>query len=232
MRKVSIIVAGGRGTRFGSELPKQFVDLCGEPILARTIRRFAASGEFDEIIVALPADEHEQWQSICESLATALPAHRVVAGGDTRFGSVKNALNACKFADGDIVAIHDGVRPFATVTLIKNLVKTAVQHGSALPLTKFPYSSSLREVLPDGSTVVVPRDALREVQTPQVFDAVALCKAFERDYESRFTDDATVWEIAGNKIVAADGDPDNIKITRPEDMELAEAIFRKQESGE
>ncbi|MBR5101674.1 MAG: 2-C-methyl-D-erythritol 4-phosphate cytidylyltransferase, partial [Muribaculaceae bacterium] len=229
MKKVAIIVAGGRGTRFGAELPKQFVEFHGFPVLMRSIARFLLSGVCDEFIVVLPQDQFGLWNELCSKYYFNLP-HQLVAGGETRFQSVKNALAAISVELGDLVAVHDGVRPLVQPTYIAKAYDEAAQYGSAVPLAAFPYSSSLRQVLPDGTTAVVPREALREVQTPQIFNAVELLKAYEVEYDPRFTDDATVFESAGHIIHPIEGDPDNIKITRPEDLERAESILAEQQT--
>ena len=227
MKRTALIVAGGSGTRFGAAIPKQFVELCGAPVLMRTIARFLLSAVCDEFIVVLPPDQFEQWQELCCKHEFNIP-HQLVAGGDTRFQSVKNGLTAMEMAPGDLVAVHDGVRPLVLPADIKAACEAAAEHGSAVPMAQFPYSDSLRQLLPDGITRPIDRGSLRVVLTPQVFDAVALREAYQVPFDPRFTDDATVYEAAGHTIYPVMGNLDNLKITRAEDLARAEEILNRQ----
>lgn len=228
MKVTALIVAGGSGTRFGAAVPKQFVELCGIPVLMRTMVRFEQSGVCDRIIVVLPEGQIGQWQELCCKHGFDIP-HQVVAGGDTRFQSVKNGLAAMTIEPGDLVAVHDGVRPLVLPCDIKAACEAAAKHGSAVPMAQFPYSDSLRQMLPDGITRPIDRGSLRVVLTPQVFAAVALSKAYDVPFDPRFTDDATVFEAAGHTIHAVTGNLENLKITRAEDLARAEEILHRQQ---
>ncbi len=228
MKTIAIIVAGGSGTRFGAELPKQFLELAGRPILMRTIEAFGESCEKGDtsldVIVTLPADQMDLWQQLCEKYAFALP-HRVVAGGETRWHSVKNALAAvADIADVDVIAVHDGVRPLATVGLICRVLDAARRDGAAIPVV--PLNDSVRQVAGDTSHAL-DRSSLRAVQTPQAFDARLLLDAYHQPFDPTFTDDASVVERAGHRVTLVDGDPRNLKITRPMDLALAEYLLNQ-----
>jgi len=226
MKTIAIIVAGGSGTRFGAEMPKQFLDLCGEPILMRTIRAFddALSRTDHDIIVTLPAQQMELWRELCDKHGFALQ-HRVVAGGETRWHSVKNALDSIDGVEHvDVIAVHDGVRPMASQRLITSAFATARKKGSAIPVVSL--NDSVRQI--DGNNGVsraLDRSMLRAVQTPQVFNARLLVKAYQRPYEPVFTDDASVMERDGNIVTLIVGDPNNLKITRPVDLAVAEYLL-------
>ena len=220
MRTIAIIVAGGSGTRFGAELPKQFLELGGKPILMRTIEAFGM-GAF-EVIVTLPEGQMRLWQELCERYCFAVP-HRVVAGGETRWHSVKNALDSIgDVSDVDIIAVHDGVRPLVTADLIGRTVEAARRDGAAIPVVML--NDSVRQV-EKGESRALDRSTLRAVQTPQVFDARLLLDAYSQPYEPTFTDDASVVERMGHGVTLVEGDPQNLKITRPMDLALAEYLL-------
>ena len=228
MRTIAIIVAGGSGTRFGAQLPKQFLELAGRPILMRTIEAFGESCETGDtsldVIVTLPADQMDLWKQLCEKYAFSLP-HRVVAGGETRWHSVKNALAAVgDIADVDVIAVHDGVRPLATAGLIGRVLDAARRDGAAIPVV--PLNDSVRQVAGDTSHAL-DRSSLRAVQTPQAFDARLLLDAYHQPFDPTFTDDASVVERAGHRVNLVDGDPVNLKITRPMDLALAEYLLNQ-----
>lgn len=228
MRTIAIIVAGGSGTRFGAQLPKQFLELAGRPILMRTIEAFGESCETGDtsldVIVTLPADQMDLWKQLCEKYAFSLP-HRVVAGGETRWHSVKNALAAVgDIADVDVIAVHDGVRPLATAGLIGRVLDAARRDGAAIPVV--PLNDSVRQVAGDTSHAL-DRSSLRAVQTPQAFDARLLLDVYHQPFDPTFTDDASVVERAGHRVTLIDGDPVNLKITRPMDLALAEYLLNQ-----
>lgn len=225
MRMIAIIVAGGSGTRMGARLPKQFLTLCGEPILMRTIRAIVASGEEPmEVIVTLPADQFGLWQELCEQHGFSLP-HRVVAGGPTRWHSVKNALDSIgDVADVDVIAVHDGVRPLASIELIDRVLEAARRSGAAIPVVML--NDSVRQV-EDATSHALDRASLRAVQTPQAFDASLLMNAYSQPYLPTFTDDASVVERWGHAVALVEGDPKNLKITRPMDLALAEYLLNQ-----
>ena len=220
MRTIAIIVAGGSGTRFGAELPKQFLELGGKPVLMRTISAFR--GGFSDVIVTLPEGQMALWRELCERYGFAVP-HRVVAGGETRWHSVKNALDSIGDISGvDIIAVHDGVRPLVTAEVIGRTVEAARRDGAAIPVVML--NDSVRQV-EKGASHALDRSTLRAVQTPQVFDARVLMAAYGQPFESTFTDDASVVECAGHSVTLVEGDPQNLKITRPMDLALAEYLL-------
>ena len=225
MKTIAIIVAGGSGTRFGAQMPKQFLELRGKPILMRTIEAFAGNGRDGslDVIVTLPAEQFELWQQLCEKHSFGVP-HHIVAGGETRWHSVKNALDSIvDAADVDVIAVHDGVRPLVTAALINRALDTARLHGSAIPVVTL--NDSVRQL--DGETShALNRSSLRAVQTPQVFEAGLLMDAYRQPFDASFTDDASVVERMGHNVVLVEGDPQNLKITRPMDLALAEYLLK------
>ena len=174
MRRMAIIVAGGSGSRFGAAQPKQFVILRDKPVLMWTIDAFAR--QCDRLVVVLPESHHELWRQLCRQYACTL-AHEVVAGGATRWHSVCNGLARLDIAVGDIVAVHDGVRPLVSQQLIRRVFEQAQALGSAVPAV--PLTDSVRQLDAQGTSHAIDRDTLRAVQTPQAFDAVALRAAYE-----------------------------------------------------
>ena len=225
MKTLAIIVAGGSGTRFGAQLPKQFLELKGRPILMRTIEAFGQCGDCSfDIVVTLPADQMDLWQQLCHRYGFDVP-HRVVPGGETRWHSVKNALDSIQdINDVDIIAVHDGVRPLVTVELIGRTIETARRDGAAIPVVTL--NDSVRQVKGEISHAL-DRSTLRAVQTPQAFDARLLHDAYSLPYQPTFTDDASVVECAGHLVTLVEGDPRNLKITRPMDLALAEYLLNQ-----
>lgn len=225
MKTLAIIVAGGSGTRFGAQLPKQFLELKGRPILMHTIEAFGHCGDCSfDIVVTLPADQMDLWQQLCHKYGFDLP-HRVVPGGETRWHSVKNALDSIQdINDVDIIAVHDGVRPLVTVELIGRTIETARRDGAAIPVVTL--NDSVRQVKGEISHAL-DRSTLRAVQTPQAFDARLLRDAYSLPYQPTFTDDASVVECAGHLVTLVEGDPHNLKITRPMDLALAEYLLNQ-----
>lgn len=224
MRTITIIVAGGSGTRFGAQLPKQFLELAAKPILMRTIEAFGENrdGSFD-VIITLPTGQMELWRALCERHGFVVP-HRVVAGGETRWHSVKNALDSIgDIADVDVIAVHDGVRPLATANLINRVLDAARRDGAAIPVV--PLNDSVRLLDGDGGSHALDRSSLRAVQTPQAFDARLLIEAYRQPFDPTFTDDASVVERYGHQVTLVEGDPQNLKITRPMDLALAEYLL-------
>ena len=219
MRTIAIIVAGGSGTRFGAELPKQFLNLKGQPILMRTIQVF---GNGFDVIVTLPEGQIGLWQELCRQHKFDVP-HRVVPGGETRWHSVKNALDSIGDVDSvDVIAVHDGVRPMVTAEIISRTLEAARRDGAAIPVVAL--NDSVRQVDGDNSHAL-DRSSLRAVQTPQAFDARLLVDAYQQPYEPTFTDDASVVEKFGRHVTLVEGDPMNLKITRPMDLALAEYLL-------
>lgn len=214
-----IIVAGGSGKRMGGALPKQFSIIGGKPILAHTINAFRKALPASRIVVVLPAEYIEFWKNLSARFEVA--KHSVVEGGKERFYSVKNGIEALSDAV-DLIAIQDGVRPFATKELILRTVACAVENGSAIPVVKAV--DSYRVVEGDTSHII-DRTPLRIVQTPQIFAAPVLRAAYDTEFRAEFTDDASVVEFSGERVALCEGDYLNIKITTPNDLALANAIL-------
>ena len=217
-----IIVAGGSGRRMGGALPKQFMMLNNEPILARSINRMHEALPAAEIVVVLPEEHVELWKNIAARFDVA--RHKIALGGKERFHSVKNGLAALS-DEVSIVGIHDAVRPLASKKLIIKLFLEAENNTAVIPVVA-PIDS-YRIVEGDDSRII-DRSALRMVQTPQVFQAEALRKAYEQPFSTTFTDDASVMEAAGHKVTLVEGERENIKITTPSDMLIAEAIINAE----
>jgi 2-C-methyl-D-erythritol 4-phosphate cytidylyltransferase len=219
MRFYAVIVAGGTGKRMGAEVPKQYLELAGKPVLMRTIERFKAFSESIEIITVLPENQLMFWAGLQKKYSFSIP-HTIVKGGRTRFFSVRNGL---KFVDvPGIVAIHDGVRPLVSIDTIKRCFDAAEKLGNAIPV--IAPSDTLRLISEKGNAPV-NRLLVRQVQTPQVFHAGLIKKAYEQEYLQEFTDDATVLEKTGIKINLVEGNRENIKITTPEDLIISSALL-------
>jgi|SRR6218665_3464588 len=218
MKRSFIITAGGSGIRMGSTIPKQFLLLDGKPLMMHTIERLHAFDHVAEIVVALPEQHIAYWEELTEKYDFDI-VHKIVEGGSERFFSIKNALYFCT---GDFVAVHDAVRPFVSeetlVRLFRDTSKEAV-----IPV--MPISESLREVNGDSTRAVI-RSNYVSVQTPQVFRRRILEEGYQQDYSSKFTDDASVVEALGYSISTVEGNVENIKITTPIDLILAEAIAK------
>ena len=217
-----IIVAGGSGRRMGGALPKQFMMLDNEPILSRSINRMHEALPAAEIVVVLPEEHVELWKNIAARFDVA--RHKIALGGKERFHSVKNGLEALS-DEVCIVGIHDAVRPLASKKLVIKLFLEAENNTAVIPVVA-PIDS-YRIVEGDDSRII-DRSALRMVQTPQVFQAEALRKAYEQPFSTTFTDDASVMEAAGHKVTLVEGERENIKITTPSDMLIAEAIINAE----
>lgn len=221
-KRYAIIVAGGSGKRFGSEMPKQFLPLDGKPVLMRTIEKFDQAGA--AIVVVLPVEHQEMWMDMCKDGNFAV-SHTIADGGKTRFESVKNGIAAIEnLADGNLVAVHDGVRPLASVALINRCYDTAQETGSAIPVVN--PSDSIRQVMNDGTSQQLLRSSLRAVQTPQTFKAELLRGAYDVEESPLFTDDASVIEAIGHKVALVEGEIANIKITTPIDMVIATELLK------
>jgi 2-C-methyl-D-erythritol 4-phosphate cytidylyltransferase len=219
----AIIVAGGSGSRMKSEIPKQFLPLAGKPILLHTVEKFLQIPSI-QLIIALPTNDINYWHEITESnslIQQFKDSIIITAGGATRFQSVKNGLNQIK-SDG-LVAVHDGVRPLVNLEIIQKSYSVASAHGTAV--TSVWVKDSVREVNEYGESKAIDRTKLKLVQTPQTFRVSLIKKAFEVEEQSFFTDCASVLEFSGEKITLIDGAYENIKITTPEDMIVAEAFL-------
>ena len=218
-----LIVAGGRGTRMGGPQPKQFLELAGRPVLMHTLEAFDRWDASARLIVVLPEDQIDTWKRLCEAHVFGR-IHRVVAGGETRFHSVRNGLDAV--ASDGLIAVHDGVRPLVAPSVIAACFAAAADGGAAVPVV--PVVESVREVDADGGSRPVDRARLRVVQTPQVFRADVLRAAYCLPYDPRFTDDASVVEASGVAVRLVPGNRENIKLTTPMDLLLAEQLMRQK----
>ncbi len=217
-----IIVAGGKGLRMGGDLPKQFMPLHGKPVLMHTIERFRAYSDELKIILVLPHEQQDYWRQICQKHNFTIE-HTVVDGGQTRFHSSQNGVAAVPDDATGVIGIHDGVRPFVSEETIARCFEAARQFGAALPV--LPVTDTLRRVTDDGG-YNVQRNDYRTVQTPQTFDAQLLKQAFKQPYSDNFTDDASVVEALGHKVTMVDGNRENIKLTTPFDLVVAEALIK------
>lgn len=218
-----IIVAGGKGLRMGGDLPKQFMPLHGKPVLMHTIERFRSYSDELKIILVLPHEQQDYWRQICQKHNFTVE-HTVVDGGQTRFHSSQNGVAAVPDDATGVIGIHDGVRPFVSEETIARCFEAARQFGAALPV--LPVTETLRRVTDDGG-YNVQRNDYRTVQTPQTFDAQLLKQAFKQPYSDNFTDDASVVEALGHKVTMVDGNRENIKLTTPFDLVVAEALIKK-----
>ena len=218
-----IMVAGGKGLRMGGDLPKQFMPLHGKPVLMHTIERFRAYSDELKIILVLPHEQQDYWRQICQKHNFTVE-HTVVDGGQTRFHSSQNGVAAVPDDATGVIGIHDGVRPFVSEETIARCFEAARQFGAALPV--LPVTDTLRRVTDDGG-YNVQRNDYRTVQTPQTFDAQLLKQAFKQPYSDNFTDDASVVEALGHKVTMVDGNRENIKLTTPFDLVVAEALIKK-----
>ena len=219
-----IIVAGGNGLRMGGDIPKQFMKIGGEPVLMHTLRRFREYSEKLNIILVLPHDQQGYWQQLCQQHHFDVE-HQVVDGGETRFDSSKNGLSAIPDDAEGVVGIHDGVRPFVSVEVIDRCFETARDEYACIPV--LPVTDTLRYIDPHGGGKNVIRSDYRIVQTPQAFDIALLKQAFNRPYQESFTDDASVVEALGCQVQMVEGNRENIKITTPFDLAVAETLMKR-----
>ena len=219
MRNCCIIVAGGSGSRMGSDIPKQFLEIEGIPILMHTIRNFYTFDPTLQLILVLPGNEIESWNELCQKYSFSVH-HQVIAGGDTRFQSVKNGLTIA--ANCELIAIHDGVRPLVSHQTLERCFGCAAEKGSAIPV--LPVSESVRKGSMSQS-VPVRRSEYFIVQTPQVFKSAILKSSYNQPWKPDFTDDASVFESSGNCVELVMGNRENIKITFPEDLLIAELFL-------
>lgn len=224
MEKIALIVAGGSGTRMGNQLPKQFLDVAGKPLLMHTLELFHRYDPAIALFLVLPEAHHALWRDLCRHHGFTLP-HRVVSGGDTRFQSVKNGLSVIP-GEG-IVFIHDGVRPLVSPETLTRCLETANACGNAIPV--LPVSESVRqcdeEFTKGGPSHPIDRSRLVLIQTPQTFLIPLIKKAYQQQESPEFTDDASVLEKTGETIRLVDGNRENIKITWPPDLQIAETLL-------
>lgn len=242
MADYMIIVAGGKGLRMGGEIPKQFLPLRGLPVLMRTLLRFYEYSSELRLVLVLPKSQQEYWRSLCREYGFPLPenvygldclsqecriayggvAYSIADGGETRFHSVQNGLALVPDDERGVVGVHDGVRPFVDVDVIRRCMDTARKTGAAVPVV--PVVETLRR-MEEQASVTVPRSDYRLVQTPQVFDIQLLKAANRQPYRESFTDDASVVEAYGHGVTLVEGNRENIKLTTPFDLLVAEALL-------
>ena len=216
-----IIVAGGKGLRMGSDIPKQFLPIGGKPVLMRTLERFRAYSSDLQIILVLPEAQQDYWQELCQEYQFDVE-YQLANGGQTRFHSVQNGLALVPDDAEGVVGVHDGVRPFPSIEVIRNCYKTARTAKAVIPV--IPVVETVRHLEGDKS-VTVPRGDYRLVQTPQTFDIQLLKAANRQPYNDGFTDDASVVESYGHAITLVEGNRENIKITTPYDLKIAEVLI-------
>lgn len=227
MQRHVIIVAGGKGLRMGADIPKQFLPVQGRPLLMHTLSTFHSFDAAMSLTLVLPPAQQDYWRQLCREHDFRVP-HQIADGGDTRFHSVANGLATLPEADDEaLVAVHDGVRPFVAPSVIEACFEAAAQHGAALPVV--PVVETLRHLDEDAPAIThtVPRSEYRLVQTPQTFRLGLLRKAYRQPYDETFTDDASVVERLGHIPVLVEGNRENIKITTPFDLTIAEALCQK-----
>ena len=212
-----IIVAGGKGLRMGGEIPKQFLPIGGVPVLMRTLMRFREYSTYLQIILVLPHEQQDYWLQLCKEYNFQVE-YLLADGGPTRFHSVQNGLALIPDEVEGVVGVHDGVRPFVSVDVIRRCYEEARTEKAVIPVV--PVVETLRHVEKGN----VFRDSYRLVQTPQVFDIQLLKAANRQPYRDTFTDDASVVEAYGHPVAMVDGNRENIKITTPFDLKMAEVL--------
>jgi 2-C-methyl-D-erythritol 4-phosphate cytidylyltransferase len=215
-----IIVAGGKGLRMGSDIPKQFLPIGGKTVLMRTIERFREYAEDLQIILVLPKAQQDYWHELCQKYDFKVK-YWLADGGETRFHSVQNGLSLVPDDAQGVVGVHDGVRPFPNIDVIRNCYETAREKKAVIPV--IPVVETVRH-LQGNISETVPRDEYRLVQTPQCFDIQLLKAANKQPYNDGFTDDASVVEAFGFNITLVEGNRENIKITTPYDLKIAEVL--------
>lgn len=230
MRRFVIIVAGGKGLRMGGDLPKQFIPLEGKPVLMHTVEAFHRWDASASLVLVLPDEHRDYWEMLCREIGCRAP-HRIARGGETRFHSVLSGLQmlsgeiqeALHSGEKALIAVHDGVRPFVSQEVITACFDEAEKSGAAIPVVAM--ADSLREKTAEGSRPV-DRSRYVAVQTPQVFEADLLMRAYAQDYTPQFTDDASVVEALGHPVHTVAGNSENIKLTTPFDLLVARALLR------
>ncbi|MFC3417208.1 2-C-methyl-D-erythritol 4-phosphate cytidylyltransferase [Algoriphagus hitonicola] len=221
MKKAAVLVAGGKGTRMGGSISKQYLPIAGKPVLMHTLEVFYRVDPSIELIVVLPESDFELWEELVKNHQFTVPHHRV-AGGNSRFQSVRNGLKSISFDEG-LVAIHDAVRPFVKEEVVAASFEEAARSGSAIAVVAL--KDSIRKLTDDGKSFFQERQYFRLVQTPQTFQLAKIRKAFQVTELPQFTDDATVYEHQGWQVSLIPGNPENIKLTTPEDMVYADFLI-------
>jgi 2-C-methyl-D-erythritol 4-phosphate cytidylyltransferase len=218
-----IIVAGGKGLRMGTDIPKQFLPIGGKPVLMRTLERFREYSQALQIILVLPKDQQDYWKELCKEYNFNVE-YLLADGGQTRFHSVQHGLAFIPDDAEGVVGVHDGVRPFPSIDVIKRCYETARETKAVVPVV--PVVETIRKIGITSHTV--PRNDYRLVQTPQTFDIQLLKAANQQPYKDDFTDDASVVESYGQTITLVDGNRENIKITTPFDLKIASLLVQDQ----
>src|SRR5690554_228224 len=221
IKKSVVIVAGGKGNRMGADIPKQFMPIAGKPMLMHTIESFSSYDDGVRIILVLPQDYVTLWRQLCIEHKFDIK-HIIVEGGETRFHSVKKGLR--EVHPEEIVAVHDGARPFASSELIGKCYSEAFRYKCGV-IPVVDEVNSIRKLTATGSEII-DRSEIKIVQTPQVFPGLLLKSAYETDFDSSFTDDASVAERNGVVIKLITGEVTNLKITTTLDMEFSEFLFK------
>ena len=221
-----IIVAGGKGLRMGSDIPKQFLPISGKPVLMRTLERFRQYSPTLQIILVLPKAQQDYWQELCKEYDFKVE-YLLADGGETRFHSVQHGLALIPDDEEGVVGVHDGVRPFPSIEVIRNCYETARTAKAVIPV--IPVVETVRHIslashISPLTSKTVPRNEYRLVQTPQAFDIQLLKAANRQPYNEGFTDDASVVEAFGFDITLVEGNRENIKITTPFDLKIAEVL--------
>jgi len=216
-----IIVAGGKGLRMGTDIPKQFLPIGGKPVLMRTLERFREYSADLQIILVLPKAQQDYWQELCQEYDFKVE-YQMTDGGETRFHSVQHGLALIPDDAEGVVGVHDGVRPFPSIDVIRNCYETARKKKAVIPV--IPIVETVRH-LQDETSVTVPRGDYRLVQTPQTFDIQLLKAANRQPYNDGFTDDASVVEAFSFDVTLVEGNRENIKITTPYDLKIAEVLI-------
>ena len=219
MQRTVIIVAGGSGVRMGGKIPKQFLELNGKPVLMHTMERFHQFDSEMDIIMVLPLEQVPQWDKLCIHHKFRIK-HQVAFGGETRFHSVRNGL--ALVIPGSLIGIHDGVRPLVSPATIRRCYETAEMEGNAIPSVT---STESVRYCKNSQNHFVARKDIKLIQTPQVFRWNQIQNAYDQPYRDKFTDDASVVEAMGFPINLVAGNPENIKITTPLDMKIAELLL-------
>lgn len=218
----ALIVAGGKGYRMGGNTPKQFLQLNGKPVLMHALEAFYSSSKAIQIILVIHEQSHDYWTELCRQHGFTIP-HILIGGGEQRYHSVKNGLNFIFAKEEQLanvfIAIHDGVRPLVSKELIERTFKAAYDKKSVIPALQSTDSIRIRQ--DELNSISFPREKVYTIQTPQIFSADLLKEAFQQEYDSNFTDDASVIQKSGYPIHLVEGDIRNIKITYPSDLELA-----------
>ena len=222
MERYAILVAGGKGLRMGGDVPKQFLPIGGKPVLMRTIEVFRQAYPDIHVILVLPATQQEYWLRLCREYAFDVP-FQIADGGETRFHSVSSGLQLIPDEADGIVGVHDGVRPFVTVETIRRCYDEAVEAGAVVPVVSVV--ETVRQLCKDGTSVTVPRDEYKLVQTPQTFRVTLLKEAYLQAYIPSFTDDASVVEAMGKPVRLVEGNRENIKITTPADIRFVNGLL-------